>query len=117
MRWGIMDNDEYWVDNEIERKGACYKYMGSTTRAGDGKATNTAVNIKIIRLSERYLIAAEAALHSTKQEAGADAAAGYLNEIRRRSPGLAPVSYTHLIEFFVSRGTLRSIVRKVPVAR
>ena len=31
VRWGIMDNDEYWVDNEIERKGACYKYMGSTT--------------------------------------------------------------------------------------
>ena len=53
--------------------------VGSTTLAGDGKATNTAVNIKIIRLSEIYLIAAEAALHSTKQEAGADAAAGYLN--------------------------------------
>ena len=66
--------------------------MGSTTLAGDGKATNTAVNIKIIRLSEIYLIAAEAALHSTKQEAGADAAAGYLNEIRRRSPGLAPAT-------------------------
>lgn len=92
VRWGIMDNDEYWVDNEIERKGACYKYMGSTALAGDGKATNTAVNIKIIRLSEIYLIAAEAALHSTKQEAGADAAAGYLNEIRRRSPGLAPAT-------------------------
>ena len=66
--------------------------LGSTTLAGDGKATNTAVNIKIIRLSEIYLIAAEAALHSTKQEAGADAAAGYLNEIRRRSPRLAPAT-------------------------
>lgn len=31
-------------------------------------------------------------MHSTKQEAGADAAAGYLNEIRRRSPGLAPAT-------------------------
>ena len=66
--------------------------QGQYDRQGDGKATNTAVNIKIIRLSEIYLIAAEAALHSTKQEAGADAAAGYLNEIRRRSPGLAPAT-------------------------
>lgn len=87
VRWGVMDNDEYWYDNDIERKGACYKYMGGTSLPGDGKATNTAVNIKIIRLSEIYLIAAEAALHSSK--AGADVAAGYLNEIRKRAPQLA----------------------------
>ena len=61
--------------------------MGGTSLPGDGKATNTAVNIKIIRLSEIYLIAAEAALHSSK--AGADVAAGYLNEIRKRAPQLA----------------------------
>lgn len=88
VRWGIMDNDEYWVNNDVERKGACYKYMGGTLLQGDGKATATAVNIKIIRLSEVYLIAAEAALHSTLPEGGAEAAAGYLNSIRRRSPGL-----------------------------
>ena len=90
VRWGVMDNDEYWYDNDIERKGACYKYMGGTSLPGDGKATNTAVNIKIIRLSEIYLIAAEAALHSSK--AGADVAAGYLNEIRKRAPQLAPAT-------------------------
>lgn len=88
VRWGIMDNDEYWSDNKIQRKGACYKYMGGTTLQGDGKATNTAVNIKIIRLSEVYLIAAEAALHSTEPGGGAGVAAGYLNEIRKRSPKL-----------------------------
>lgn len=92
VRWGIMDNDEYWVDNKIERKGACYKYMGGTGLPGDGKATNTAVNIKIIRLSEIYLIAAEAALHSTRPDAGAAVAAGYLNEIRKRAPQLAPAT-------------------------
>ncbi|MCD8092958.1 MAG: RagB/SusD family nutrient uptake outer membrane protein [Bacteroides sp.] len=92
VRWGVMDNDEYWYDFDIERKGACYKYMGGTSLPGDGKATNTAVNIKIIRLSEIYLIAAEAALHSTKADAGADVAAGYLNEIRKRAPQLAPAT-------------------------
>ena len=92
VRWGIIDNDEYWVNNDVERKGACYKYMGGTSLQGDGKATATAVNIKIIRLSEVYLIAAEAALHSTLPEGGAEAAAGYLNSIRRRSPGLEPAT-------------------------
>lgn len=84
VRWGVMDNDEYWYDTEIERHGACYKYMGGTSLAGDGKATNTAVNIKIIRLSEIYLIAAEAALHSSD----ANTAADYLNAIRHRAPQL-----------------------------
>ncbi len=88
IRWGIMDNDEYWYDTKIERRGACYKYMGGTDLPGDGKATNTAVNIKILRLSEMYLIAAEAALHSGDKEA----AAGYLNSIRSRAPQLAPAT-------------------------
>lgn len=26
VRWGIMDNDEYWVDNEIERKSLLQVY-------------------------------------------------------------------------------------------
>lgn len=87
VRWGIMDNDEYWYDTKNTRKGACYKYLGGTSLAGDGKETYTAVNIKVIRLSEVYLIAAEAALHSKTPDA--TLAAGYLNEIRKRSPQLA----------------------------
>ena len=83
-----MDNDEYWYDTDEERHGACYKYMGGTDLPGDGKATNTAVNIKILRLSEMYLIAAEAALHSGDKEA----AATYLNAIRCRAPQLAPAT-------------------------
>ena len=89
VRWAVMDNDESWIDTGVERKGACYKYIGGTELKGDGKATITAVNIKIIRLSEVYLIAAEAALHSS---AGASVAADYLNEIRKRSPGLEPAT-------------------------
>lgn len=88
VRWGVMDNDEYWVDTNTERKGACYKYMGGTNLDGDGKETATAVNIKVIRLSEIYLIAAEAALHT----GDSDAAATWLNKIRRRAPQLAPAT-------------------------
>ena len=90
VRWGVMDNDEYWTRTGQERHGACYKYMGGTSLPGDGKATNTAVNVKLIRLSEVYLIAAEAALHASAPDAAA--AATYLNAIRRRSPGLEPAT-------------------------
>ena len=62
--------------------------MGSVNLQGDGKETATAVNIKLIRLSEIYLIAAEAALQSGDKEAAAD----YLNAIRKRSPNLAPAT-------------------------
>lgn len=85
VRWGVMGEDE--TENP-DRLGACYKYVGGTSFAGDGKETATAVNIKIIRLSEVYLIAAEAALHNNN----AAAAAGYLNEIRKRSPNLEPAT-------------------------
>ena len=78
VRWNIMDYDE--ISNT--RFGCCNKYS-----LGDKEGTTTAVNIKVIRLSEIYLIAAEAALSSDKQ-----AAADYLNEIRKRSPGLAPAT-------------------------
>ena len=48
----------------------------------------SAVNIKIIRLSEVYLIAAEAALHTGDKAAAVE----YLNAIRSRSPQLAPAT-------------------------
>ena len=83
VRWGVMSYDE----SSTSHLGASYKYSGSTELEGDGKSTSTAVNIKVIRLSEIYLIAAEAAYYIDK-----DLAATYLNEIRKRSPNLAPVS-------------------------
>ncbi|MCY1525297.1 SusD family protein [compost metagenome] len=83
VRWGVMAADEI----AATRLGAVYKYSGSTSLAGDGKATNTAVNIKVIRLSEVYLIAAEAALSSDPGKA-----VNYLNAIRKRSPNLAPAT-------------------------
>jgi hypothetical protein len=82
VRWGVMNDDEISTTS-VPRKGALYKYSGSTALAGDGKATNTAVNIKVIRLSEIYLIAAEAALSTDAAKA-----ATYLNAIRKRSPNL-----------------------------
>ncbi|WP_257668296.1 RagB/SusD family nutrient uptake outer membrane protein [Parapedobacter tibetensis] len=84
VRWGVMAQDE----SETPRLGSCYKYSGSVALEGDGKPENsTAVNIKVIRLSEIYLIAAEAALPTNPA-----AAAGYLNEIRKRSPNLLPAT-------------------------
>lgn len=83
VRWGVMNYDE--ISNT--RMGASYKYAGGTTLLGDGKSTPTAVNIKVIRLSEIYLIAAEAALGTDKE-----LAAGYLNKIRSRAPNLEPAT-------------------------
>ena len=85
VRWGVMSYDEIANDHF----GAAYKYSGSVDVAngGDGKATTTAVNIKVIRLSEIYLIAAEAALPTDRAKA-----ADYLNQIRQRSPNLAPAT-------------------------
>ena len=87
VRWGIMGDDREFTTEAIHL-GASYKYSGNIALAGDGKSTTgTAVNIKVIRLSEMYLIAAEAAFHSDK-----DLAADYLNEIRKRAPNLAPAT-------------------------
>lgn len=86
VRWGVMNDDEISTTTK-PRKGALYKYSGSISLAGDGKATNTAVNLKLIRLSEIYLIAAEAAL-----PADALKAATYLNAIRKRAPNLVPAT-------------------------
>lgn len=83
IRWGVMAADE----TSATRLGSIYKYSGGVDPKGDGKGTVTAVNIKVIRLSEAYLIAAEAAL-PTDPELAAD----YLNEIRKRSPNLAPAT-------------------------
>ena len=89
VRWGVMDSDESVEKSGVERKGACYKYVGGLAAAGDGKETRTAVNIKLIRLSEMYLISAEAALHASSPDR--TLAASRLNAIRRRSPNLPPV--------------------------
>jgi len=88
VRWGVMDDDIYEEERGEQLKGSCYKYSGSTSFDGDGKETFTAVNIKIIRLSEIYLIAAEASLNTGSRQAAAD----YLNAIRLRSPSLDPVT-------------------------
>ncbi len=86
VRWGIMTHDETSED----RLGCCYKYLGSVDMSGDGEADAAACNVKVIRLSEMYLIASEAALR--KSSADEAAAADYLNAIRKRSPNLAPAT-------------------------
>lgn len=83
IRKGVLSYDE----SSSTRLGSLYKYSGNTVLAGDGKATATAVNIKVIRLSEIYLIAAEAALSIDKIKA-----ATYLNAIRKRAPLLIPAT-------------------------
>lgn len=95
VRWGIMAYGHYYGDTSqdprIQARAAygkdwCYKYAGSTTLAGDKGSSNfTAVNIKIFRLSEAYLLAAEAALGSNKAKA-----AEYLNAIAQRNPDYTP---------------------------
>ena len=86
VRWGVMNDDEISTTAK-PRKGALYKYSGSISLAGDGKSTATAVNLKLIRLSEIYLIAAEAALTTDPTKA-----ATYLNAIRKRAPNLVPAT-------------------------
>lgn len=88
VRWSIMKEDEYALMDPANPKyiegrlGSLMKYDG------DGKATTTAVNIKVMRYSEILLIAAEAALETNAK----DKAVTYLNKIRSRSPGLAPAT-------------------------
>ncbi len=86
VRWGVMNTDEISTTAN-PRKGALYKYSGNILLAGDGKSTSTAVNLKLIRLSEIYLIAAEAALSTD-----ATKAATYLNAIRKRAPTMVPAT-------------------------
>lgn len=86
VRWGIMDYDE----TSKTRFGSCMKYTGVDNK-GD-KGTASAVNIKVIRLSEIYLIAAEAALRQATPDL--TKASTYLNLIRKRAPALAPSTST-----------------------
>jgi len=86
VRWGVMAQDE----STTTHLGSCYKYLGGVGLTGDGKESMTAVNIKVIRLSEIYLIAAEAELHTSTPDASK--AAEYLNAIRCRAPKLALAS-------------------------
>jgi len=88
VRWGVMDEDEFSSKGNGTHNGACYKYSGSVDLEGDGNETFTAVNIKVIRLSEIYLIAAEAALELGQKAKAAE----YLNAIRARSVSLEPAT-------------------------
>jgi hypothetical protein len=84
VRWGIMDYDE----SSTTRFGSCLKYCG-VNLLGD-KNSPSAVNVKVIRLSEVYLIAAEAALKVPAPDKAK--AVLYLNNIRKRAPVLAPAT-------------------------
>lgn len=94
IRKGIMSYDE----TSSTRFGSLYKYSGSTdvsaSAQGDGKGNTTAINIKVVRLSEVYLIAAEAALRASSPNLAK--AANYLQEIRKRSPNLAPATAANI---------------------
>ena len=88
VRWSVMERDE----SSTTRLGSCLKYTGIDNK-GD-KGSMSAVNIKVIRLSEIYLIAAEAALLSPTPNK--TLAAQYLQEIRKRAPGLAAATASNI---------------------
>lgn len=101
VRHAIFGRDE----SSATRMGAVYKYLGSTNTTtalplnsiGDkGSNNNTAVNIKVVRLSEIYLTAAEAALKKSSPDA--TEAATLLNAISKRSPDLALYTNTTVNE-------------------
>jgi hypothetical protein len=96
VRLGLMGVDEKsgTAAHPTVRNGCSYKYLGGIATPGDGKATPTAVNIKVIRLSEIYLIAAEAAL--LKSAPDKTAAANYLQAIRKRAPALAAATAANI---------------------
>lgn len=85
VRWGVMDYDE----TSSGRFGSSLKYTGVDLK-GDKGTSASAVNIKVIRLSEIYLLAAEAALKLPAPDK--TKAATYLNDIRKRAPALAPAT-------------------------
>jgi hypothetical protein len=80
-----MDYDE----TSSDRFGSCLKYTGVDLK-GDKGTSASAVNVKVIRLSEIYLLAAEAALKLPTPDNAK--AATYLNDIRKRAPALAPAT-------------------------
>ncbi len=89
IRKAIMDYDE----SSTTRFGACMKYVGGHGMTGD-KGVASATNIKVIRLSEVYLMAAEAALNLPTPDK--TKAANYLNAIRKRAPGLAAATSANI---------------------
>ena len=83
VRWGVMDYDHMYGEEERSNwPVCCYKYSGSPSLAGDGKSTSTAVNVKVIRLSEIYLLAAECYFQSGNKAKAAE----LLNAIAVRNP-------------------------------
>ena len=94
IRWGLMAKDEKSETGEYPevRRGCCYKYVGGINSPGDGKTPATSVNIKVIRLSEIYLVAAEAAFANNNKEK----AATYLQAIRKRAPNLDPATAANI---------------------
>jgi len=89
VRWGIMEADETSTSS-APRLGSCVKYSGANLM-GD-KGSPSAVNVKVIRLSEMYLIAAEAAFSQPTPDKVK--ASTYLNAIRKRAPALAASTST-----------------------
>ncbi|MDP3451514.1 MAG: RagB/SusD family nutrient uptake outer membrane protein [Bacteroidales bacterium] len=89
IRYSMMERDE----SSTTRLGSCLKYVGGPALTGD-KGTASATNIKVIRLSEVYLMAAEAALNLPSPDK--TKAATYLNMIRKRAPNLAPATSTNI---------------------
>ena len=90
-RWGIMASDQSDEEDGTGRIGSCYKYSGSVDLGGDGKENSTAVNIKVIRLSEVLLNAAEAAVRTNNQAKALE----YLTPVASRNPDwVAPATIT-----------------------
>ena len=91
VRWGVMRDDltHETRNSDEDRMGACYKYLGSVDKKGDNSDQNAgACNIKVIRLSEMYLVAAECAFRLNQTSKACD----YLNAIRKRAVSLAPAT-------------------------
>lgn len=98
VRWGVMGKDEYALDAtnphyDPDHMGRIMKYEG------DGKSTVTATNIKVIRLSEIYLIAAEAAFKKSNPDRVKSVS--YLNEIRKRAPNLVAANTSDDLEALI----------------
>lgn len=94
IRLAIMDQDESTINlTDTIRLGSCMKYVGGHAMLGD-KGNAAATNVKVIRLSEVHLIAAEAAMKLPTPDL--TKAVTYLNNIRKRAPNL-PLATTATI--------------------
>lgn len=89
-RWGIFGLDEFGNGQNTGsrlipgRKGWLMKYEG------DGKNPASAVNIKIIRLTEVLMVGAEAALKKNTKDV--DSAVEWINKVRSRNAALADLT-------------------------